>query len=64
MIPLLVSEIEGKYPEREGGGEEEGQGWGSSSELMSKNVKSSHLNSISRFGQTIADTPPENRPVI
>ena len=36
MIPRLVPEIEGGYPERDGGGEEEeeGQGWGNSSKLM------------------------------
>ena len=37
VIPLLVPEIEGGYPERDGGGEEEeeeGQGWGNSSKLI------------------------------
>ena len=36
MIPLflLVPEIEGGYPERGGGGEEEGQGWGNYSKLI------------------------------
>ena len=38
MIPHLVPEIEGGYPERDGGAEEEeeeeGQGWGDSRRLM------------------------------
>ena len=34
MIPLLVPEMEGGYPERDGGEEEEeGQGWGNSRSL-------------------------------
>ena len=37
MIPHLVPEIEGGYPERDGGAEEEeeeGQGWGDSRRLI------------------------------
>ena len=33
MIRLLVPEIEGGSPERDGGGEEEGQVWGNSRRL-------------------------------
>ena len=33
MIPLSVPEIEGGSPERDGGGEEEGQVWGNSRRL-------------------------------
>ena len=39
MIPRLVPEIEGGYPDRHGGGEEEGQGWGNSSKLMYKGIQ-------------------------
>ena len=35
MIPRLVHKIEGGYPERDGGAEEEeGQGWGDSRRLL------------------------------
>ena len=34
MIPRLVHKIEGGYPERDGGAEEEGQGWGDSRRLI------------------------------
>ena len=39
MIPCLVHKIEGEYPERDGGAEEEeeekeGQGWGDSRRLI------------------------------
>ena len=34
MIPRLVHKIEGGYPERDIGAEEEGQGWGDSRRLM------------------------------
>ena len=37
MIPLSVSKIERGYPERDGGAEEEeGQGWGDSRRLITK----------------------------
>ena len=36
MIALLVPEIEGGYPERDGGEKEEGQGWGNSMSLIMK----------------------------
>ena len=43
MVPHLVPEIEGGYPERDGGAEE-GQGWGDSMRLISQNI-------AGRFGE-------------
>ena len=34
MVPRLVHKIEGGYPERDIGAEEEGQGWGDSRRLI------------------------------
>ena len=49
MIPHLVPEIEGGYPERDGGAEEEGQGWGDSRRLIC-NLVSQMLIEKSRQG--------------
>ena len=50
MIPHLVPEIEGGYPERDGGveEEEEGQGWGDSRRLIAK-PNARHVDIVTKY---------------